>query len=83
MEECLKLKAEVCNFTKSVTPSCLFSRFLNFPNGTKSRKAAHLIFAILVKTPRKLLHRCLPYNTWYPKNGQTNVEKFAANAATF
>ena len=39
----VKLQAKTCNFTKSNTPSCVFSRFLNCTDGTKSRKALNII----------------------------------------
>ena len=32
-----------CNFNKSSTPSWVFSRFLNCTDGTRSRKASHLV----------------------------------------
>ena len=35
----VKLQAEFCNFTKISTLPWVFSRFLNFTNGTNSRKA--------------------------------------------
>ena len=35
------LQTKACNITKSNTPPWVFSRFLNYTNGTKSCKAAH------------------------------------------
>ena len=37
----VKSEAEACNFTKSNTLPWVFSRFLNFTNVTKLRKASH------------------------------------------
>ena len=42
----VKLQTKACNFTKftrSNTPPWVFSRFLNCANGTKSRKASHIL----------------------------------------
>ena len=39
----LKLQASACNFTKSDIPAWVFSRFLNYASGTKSRKAFYVI----------------------------------------
>ena len=39
----VKLQAEACDFTKSIThQSITFLRFLSCTNGTKSRKATHI-----------------------------------------
>ena len=38
----VKLQAKVHNFTKSNTPPWVFSRFLNYTNGTKLGKASHI-----------------------------------------
>ena len=35
--------SKACNFTKSNTTPWVFSRFLNCTNGTKLRKASHII----------------------------------------
>ena len=37
-----KFQALACNFTKSNTPSWVFSRFLNCTNGAKSHNALHM-----------------------------------------
>ena len=39
----VKLQASACNFTKSNTFLWFFSRFLNFTNAIKSRKASHML----------------------------------------
>ena len=36
-----------CNFTKSKTPSWVFSRFLNCTNGTKLPKASQIMIVII------------------------------------
>ena len=45
MEKCkfrIKLQAEACNFTKSITPPWVFFAFFHCANGTKSCKASHM-----------------------------------------
>ena len=45
MEKCkfrIKLQAEACNFTKSITPPWVFFVFFHCANGTKSCKASHM-----------------------------------------
>ena len=44
--------ASACNFNKSNTLPWVFSRFLHCTNGTKSRKASHMI----QKFPRSFKH---------------------------
>ena len=39
----VKLQAVACSFTKSNTPQLMFSRFLNYTIGTKSRKAPYIV----------------------------------------
>ena len=39
----VKLQAKTCNFTKSNTLLCVFLRFLNCTDGSKSRKASNII----------------------------------------
>ena len=40
----VKLQASVYNFTRSLSPPWVFSRYLNCANGTKSRKASQIFF---------------------------------------
>ena len=53
----VKLQTKACNFTKftrSNTPPWVFSRFLNCPNGTKSRKASHIMQIQSIKNMKSL-----------------------------
>ena len=45
MDECLKLQASDCNFTKINTPPWVFFTFLNCARGTKLRNAPQIISA--------------------------------------
>ena len=53
----VKLQTKACNFTKFIrsnTPPWVFSRFLNCANGTKSRKASHIMQIQSIKNMKSL-----------------------------